>query len=117
MQRVRDGADQACRCAARQLRVRVECEYVTDLTQCIQTACFDGECIEFSGQELIEIEKLAALALPTHPNALACAKNAMTVKKNETAASRRAIFCVEFIDKLTGKLDEQMAVACAWLSH
>jgi hypothetical protein len=77
----------ACRGAPRQLRVGVECNHIANLTERFQTSRLDGESIELSGQQLIQVKKLAALPLPAHPNALAHVKHAVTMEKDELAVA------------------------------
>ena len=83
-----DGADHARGRAAGKLRVGVEREDVTDLRKDVEPAGLDGEGVVLADQELVEIEELAAFALPAHPHALAHVEDAMAVEKEKASACR-----------------------------
>ena len=71
--------------AARKLRIGVEREDVADLRKHVEAAGLDGEGVVLAHEKLVQVEQLAALSLPAHPNALAHVEDAMAVKEQETA--------------------------------
>jgi hypothetical protein len=49
-------------------------------------------------EQLIQVEQLSTLSLPTHPNALACIEDAMAMQQNERATFFFGILRVEVVD-------------------
>src|SRR3954447_1086754 len=80
VQGMSNGANQALRGAAWKLRVGIERQNISDEWQARQITSFHREGIVSLPQHLIQVKKLAAFALPTHPGTLARIVNAMPVK-------------------------------------
>src|SRR5690348_16054142 len=83
VERMRHCADHGGGGAARQLRVRVEGDDVAHARKGGEIAGLDGKGVEFSAQIFVEVEQLATLALPAHPDALARVEDAMAMEEEE----------------------------------
>src|SRR6185437_5293517 len=117
VERVGHGSDHGGSGATRQLRVRVKGDDVLHAGQDGDVAGLDGESVEFSAQIFVEVEKLAALALPAHPDTLARVENTMAVEQKERSAfGRCGVAKVEVVDEGDGEIDERIGVVFKGLS-
>ena len=91
--------------AARQLRIGIERNDKPDICEHAEIARFHRKRIEFLTQQLIQIEKLAAFALPSHPRPLLRIVNAMTVKEEKLALPQVCIALVEFVYQTNREFD------------
>jgi hypothetical protein len=110
VERMRHGADHRCGGAARQLRVGVEGDDVANVAYFAYATCLDRERVECTFEKLVQVEQLAALALPAHPYALACVEGAQTVEECEAAAALPAVTIVQLVDEIDGQLDQWVVV-------
>src|SRR6185437_1715632 len=118
VERVGHGADHRGGRSAGQLRVGVESDDVLHPGKDGDVPGLDGERVEFSAEIFVEIEKLAPLALPTHPDALARIEDAMAVEQEERSAfGRGRIAEVEVVDEGDGEIDERVGVVFAGLGN
>src|SRR5271166_1131128 len=113
---MRDGPCETRRRTMRELRVGVEGENVPDLRQRVETAGFDGECVELACKQLIQVEQLATLALPTHPHALTRIKDPIPMQHHETAVILRWVFGIQLADKPDCEIDEGVRIVAAGLA-
>ena len=60
----------------------------------LDRASLDGECIEVAREKLVQVEELAALALPAHPHALPRVVNTVTMQQKKNAITGRLILFV-----------------------
>ena len=84
--------------AARQFGVRIQREDEAHSGKQAQITDLHRKAIVVTLDEPIEVEQLAALALPSHPDAFTRIKDAMAVKKREAAKTVGGIFLVESVD-------------------
>src|ERR1700741_4913650 len=99
VQRMRDRAHQQLRRIARQYRVRVERNYVTDETEPARVADDRRECIPRSAaKELVELSKLPALSLPSHPHILLRIPQTRAVKEKKHILGRVSVPGVQRLD-------------------
>ena len=98
IERVRHGADHAGGGAARKLGVGVERDDVADMLQGVEWAGLQGEAVVLVQQEFVEVEELAALALPSHPDALAGVEDAMAMQEEEGSSLCAGILGVQMFD-------------------
>ena len=94
-ERMRDGAHHRRGRTARKLRVGIERENVADLRKNVEAAGLDGKCVVLADQQLVQVEKLAALALPAHPHSLAHVEDAMAMKEEKAAVFGRCVAGVQ----------------------
>ena len=67
------------------------------------------ECVVFTNEEFIQIEKLATLSFPAHPHTLPHVEDAMAMEQQEGTAFSRGVPGIEFIDELDGKFDKRVS--------
>ena len=117
IQRMRNGAGQPrCR-AVRKLRVGIEGENVADRAQHFDAPGLDRECIEFSGQQFVQVEQLAALAFPAHPHSLAHVEDAMAMQEEERAVAGRIVARIQIVDEPHRQVHERVRIVLARLAH
>ena len=51
-------------------------------------------------EKIIEVEQLATLSLPSHPDSLAGVKDAMTMQEKERAALLVTVLCIQIVHAL-----------------
>src|ERR1039457_6593375 len=117
IERMRYGARQPRGCPARKLCVGIESQDVANVPKHIDTARFDRKCIGFPGKKRVQVEQLAALALPAHPHSLALIEGSMTVEKKKGTIAARAVFCIQLVDKLDREFYKGMRIAIARHGH
>src|ERR1043166_10348238 len=93
------GADQAVRRVSGELRVGVEGDHVLHSSQYGKISHFDGEIIVLSAQEIIEVEQLPALPLPTHPCTLTRVVNTMAMEEEKGAPAFLAVPLVQILNQ------------------
>ena len=104
------GADHAGGGAAGELGVGVEGDDESDGVEDFGGAALGGEAVVVAEDELVEVEELTALALPSHPGALAGVEGAMAMKEEEGAAALAGVLAVEVVGEGEGEGDEGVAV-------
>src|SRR5579885_1224103 len=104
-------ADHTLRRAARQLRIGIEREDVTDVGQPGEIAGLDRKRIEDLAKHLVQIEQLAAFALPTHPRSFARVVDAMTMEQVKASIGLACILPIEFVDKTDGEIHARIVLA------
>ena len=112
VERMRHRADQLSRRIARQLRIGVERDYVSDIGEHVDVAGDHREAIlRFAAQQCVELLELAALSLPTHPQLLVRVPSARPVEQEEDVAFGVgipwAILAVERIDSRARAPDQR----------
>ncbi|MEI9981161.1 MAG: hypothetical protein WDN23_19565 [Edaphobacter sp.] len=110
VERVGHSADHACGGAAGELGVGVKRDDVTDVVEELERTGFEGKAVVLIEEKFIEVEELAALALPAHPDTLARIEAAMAMEEKEGAAVLAGIFCVEIDDTLCGEQSKGVGV-------
>src|ERR1700751_2211041 len=114
VQRVGHRADHGGGGSARELRVRVEGDDVVNARECVEIAGFYREGIEIAAQILVEVEKLATLSLPSHPDTLPRVENAMAMEQQEGAMSGRSgVAEVKVVGEAYSEIDEGIGVVFA----
>src|SRR5580698_7657456 len=107
---MRDGADHASSGSARKLGVGVEGDDVTGIGESLHWASLDGEAIELAQEKLVQVQKLATLSFPAHPDSLSRVEEAVAMKKKERTALGVGVLLVEAVDVMHHQLDEGIAV-------
>src|SRR6185312_11967375 len=110
IKRMSHGSDHFGRGAARKLRIGIERNDEADVLNLRKVAHFYWEWIESVPQQLVEIEQLAALALPTHPRALLRIVNTMAVEEIKMAEIQTTVTLVQVVNQLPGKLNSRIVV-------
>ncbi len=110
VERMSHGANHAVRRAPRKLRIGVQRDDVLRVRQRAQVAGLHRKRIKLALEQLVEIQQLAALALPAHPNALARVKDAMAVEQEERSRSCRGIPLIQLVGELNGQIDQRVRV-------
>jgi hypothetical protein len=83
---------------------------VTDALQSLQRSCLYRKGVVSMEQKIVEVEQLAALSLPSHPDALAGIENSMTMEEEERAAFLIAVFGVQVIHALHCKSGQGIGI-------
>src|SRR6201999_2258057 len=91
-----------------QLRVGIQGQNETDIGQQRQISNLDGEAVVLALDEAVEVEQLAALTLPAHPDAFARIVDAMAVVESKGAEAVAGIFLVQLIDQPRTKVDQRI---------
>src|SRR5258705_13916703 len=99
LQRVGDGPHQLPSAVARQLRVRVESDHIFYSAQLALVAGNRGKPIISSQQQIIQVQKLAAFALPAHPYFFAGVETAIAVKQEKCAFPLDRVSAVQLLDQ------------------
>ena len=99
IQRMRERADELVRGFARQLRIEIEGDHKLHALNQRKIADLHGKIIGLIQKIAIEVEKLAAFALPAHPDAFGFVENAMAMEMEERALGLRGVFRVQFFDQ------------------
>src|SRR6185312_595528 len=110
VERMRNCTNKSGGCARRKLRIRVERDNVTHGAQRIEIADLDGEGIEAALQIFVQVEELAALALPSHPNPLARVEDAMAMKKKKGAVLRIMVASIELSNEAARQINERVRI-------
>ena len=110
VERVGHGADHAGGGAAGELRVGVEGDDEADGVEDFGGAALSGEAVVVAEDELVEVEELAALALPAHPRALAGVEGAVAMEEEKGTAALAGVLAVEVVGEGEGEGDEGVAV-------
>ena len=113
---MRHRADHLPRRIARQLGVGVERDDILDLAQRADVArdSLEGAGIA-AAQQCIEVVELAALAFPTHPEAVGFVPAARPVQQEEPAAMLRVIAPIQCIDQRGGGVQQLCLAVVALL--
>ena len=105
---VNHGADKLPGDVAWQLRIRVKGDHVFHLCQACSFAGNKGEAIAWATeQKRIQVTKLAALTLVTHPNFFHRVPAARTMKQKEGAAILSAVFFIQLGNFFMGQAQQQ----------
>src|SRR4051812_30369887 len=107
---MRHRADKAGRGVARQLRVGIECDHITNFTQYGEIANLHGEAVKPATKVLIEVEQFAALSFPSHPPSFQRIEHAVAVEHVERRAISSPVMRVQAVHKATAKLNELVAL-------
>ena len=92
IERVNRGADELARDVAWKLRVRVECDHVTDrLQQCVVRSAHDEARVLRAAKQPVKLFELAAFALPAHPFVLALVPLSFSVKEVKALVAVAAV--------------------------
>ncbi len=117
VQRVRHGADHGRGRAAWQLCVRVESDNVAHRLNGLDVAGLHRKRVENTHQVLVQIKQLAALALPTHPNALPRVEDTEAVKQGEAPAAVGAVLRIQVVDQFHRKVHQRVRIVFARACH
>ena len=106
VERVRNRADEAPSGIARQLGIRVEHDHVARAPQRVDVAHLHREAVADTAQQLVQIEQLAALALPSNPSLLARVVGAESVQQIERRVAVGPVALVQFLDELLAETQD-----------
>src|SRR6266478_8215813 len=99
LQRMRDCSYQLSSAVARQLRVRVESDHIFYSAQLVLVTSNRGKPIISSEQQIIQVQKLAAFALPAHPYFFAGVEAAIAVKQKKCAFPLEGVAAIQLLDQ------------------
>ena len=94
-----DRSHHAVRRSSRQLGIGVERDHEAELGKNREIPDLHGKTVVLVQQELIEIEQLSALALPSHPSSLARVVDPVAMEKEKRAHTLSGVSFIEFTDQ------------------
>ncbi len=108
VQRMSHRAHQPMRRAARQFRIAVERQHKANMREQGEIANLHREAVVLAINQAIEVEQLAALALPAHPDAFARVVDAVPMKKRKRPLARLGILLIELANQSAAELDQRI---------
>src|SRR5579862_3470743 len=99
MQRVRQRADEPMPGPGGKLRVQIQRDDVPNVVEKMQITRFDREFVVLMEQETIEVQKLAALSLPSHPEPFVLVVFPMPMKMEQSALLFGRVSLVKVLDQ------------------
>ena len=100
VQGVSRGPDQAMRAVSWQLRVGIQRNYVTHPGEDGQIPDLHRELVGVTAQELVEVQQLSPLALPTHPGIFHFVENAVPVEMVKRPNPGIGVLAIQSLDQV-----------------
>src|SRR5579875_420530 len=110
IQRMSHRANQCSSCPRRKLRVSIQRQYISHMLQHFCGSGLYRKGIAPLDQKIVQLKQFAALALPSHPDALPAIEDTMTVEKQKRALLYGSVAAIELINELNGKLYQWITV-------
>ena len=108
IQRMGNRSHHAMGRSAREFRIGVERDDVSDLAKNREIAHFHREAVELAPHQPIEIEQFPPFALPPHPTSLARVINPMAMQKEKGAHILSGVAFIQFADQFFAQRNQSI---------
>ncbi len=110
IQRMRHGPDHPRRGSVRKLRVGVQRDDIADVLEHTQRTGLARKAVVLFFEQPVQVEQLAALALPPHPDSLAGVEGAVPVQQQERPCVASCILPIQIVDCPCRQIDQRTLV-------
>ena len=112
IQGMREGSHHAVCGAAGKFRVGIKRDDIPHRRQDGEISLLDGKAVVLSAQQLVQVEELAAFALPAHPPLLARVVYPMAMEQEERSHLLVSVFFVQLADQARTQIDQRIIFGC-----